>query len=342
MTYINDEQPSIAGLAIVLKSLNCSTLQVIPLTDWLSKIELLQAWVPLAPQNGVTKVMLVAKPQNYPTLMHVMCQQMGWNTAIKWQGRFYELTGIEVDNHDLHVLQIPLTPAEPLPPSMGRAVHTQFFQWLAIADPALADCLHHQNQLPFTLSVSPGSQPKLRISLLQKELLAPLLLGLSHKLGQEILLAGIACRLGQAINIVQVKHFEQLAQTISREVIELEFFSPTSFKQEQQIQPFPLPEMVFKSLHRRWNEFAPKYLQFPKVEWQSLVAMYELKTKTFRMEGGAEIGAVGWVRYRFPDPEQARIAMILAHFAFFAGVGRKTAMGMGQVQLKEIGKVGRS
>jgi CRISPR-associated endoribonuclease Cas6 len=329
------------GLAIVLKPLRSKTLQAVGLADWLSKFELVQAWVPLVQQNGITKVMLVAAAQDYSTLMQTICQQMSWNTAISWQGHFYEFTGIEVDNHDLHVLQIPLTPAEPLPPSVGRAIHAQFFQWLAIADPTLADHLHQQSQLPFTLSLSPSSHPKLRISLLQKELLAPLLLGLSQSLGQEILLANIACRLGQAINILQANHFNQLAQIPPQEVIELAFLSSTSFKEEQHIQPFPLPEMVFGSLHRRWNTFAAEELWLPKLSWQGLVAMYELKTKTFRMEGGAEIGSVGWVRYRFPDPEQARIATILAHFASFAGVGRKTAMGMGQVRLKEIGKTAK-
>ena len=52
------------------------------------------------------------------------------------------------------------------------------------------------------------------------------------------------------------------------------------------------------------------------------------------MGNSVEIGAVGWARYRFSNPEQARIASILAHYAFFAGVGRKTTMGMGQVILE--------
>jgi CRISPR-associated endoribonuclease Cas6 len=218
---------------------------------------------------------------------------------------------------------------------MGRAIHAQFFHWLTIANPALAQQLHQQDQLPFTLALQPGSHPKLRISLLQKGLLAPVLLGLSQNLGQEIVLGGIACRLGQKINILRMNHFQQLVQTAPKEVIELEFLSPTSFKQEQHIQTFPLPEMVFASLARRWNAFTPEALHFPKVQWQSLVAMYELKTKTFRMEGGSEIGTVGWVRYRFPEPEQAKIASVLSEFAPFAGVGRKTGMGMGQVRGKE-------
>lgn len=94
-----------------------------------------------------------------------------------------------------------------------------------------------------------------------------------------------------------------------------------------------MPELVFNSLLRRWNCVASEDLRFPKLEWQGMIAAYDLKTYALRMESGSEIGAQGWVRYRFPDPEQARIATILAHFAFFAGVGRKTAMGMGQVIL---------
>lgn len=52
-----------------------------------------------------------------------------------------------------------------------------------------------------------------------------------------------------------------------------------------------------------------------------------------KMEGGAEIGAEAGVKYRFTDSEQARIVTILAHFACFSAIGRKTAMGMGQVNI---------
>ncbi|MDK2410912.1 CRISPR system precrRNA processing endoribonuclease RAMP protein Cas6 [Aphanizomenon sp. PH219] len=174
---------------------------------------------------------------------------------------------------------------------------------------------------------------RLRITLLKQELLAPLLWGLNNNLGGEITLAGISCKLGKWINIYQSSNFEKLLEIPSQNVIELQFLSPTSFKQNQNIQPFPLPDLVFNSLLRRWNRFAPAELQFPQVEWQGLVSAFELKTHALKMEAGAEIGTVGWVKYRFPDPEQARIATVLANFAVFSGVGRKTAMGMGQVRI---------
>ena len=137
---------------------------------------------------------------------------------------------------------------------------------------------------------------------------------------------------------VGASDYALLAKTpMTLDKLTLKFLSPTSFKLNagQGIQPFPLPESVFGSLHRRWNAFAPEELQFSKMQWTGLVSDYELKTQKIRMENSVEIGAVGCVQYRFPNPEQARIATILAHFAFFAGVGRKTAMGMGQVVLDQ-------
>ena len=45
------------------------------------------------------------------------------------------------------------------------------------------------------------------------------------------------------------------------------------------------------------------------------------------------MGCQGWIKYSFPNKEQIRIASILGNFAFYAGVGHKTSMGMGQCQL---------
>jgi CRISPR-associated endoribonuclease Cas6 len=158
---------------------------------------------------------------------------------------------------------------------------------------------------------------------------------MSQDLGSSIKVAQMPCRFNSKVAIVASNSFNQLAQLqAEKSTVTLEFLSPTSFKQEQHIQPFPLPHNVFGSLLKRWNTFAPEALAFPKIQWNGWVAAYDLKTKAIRMEGGPQIGSVGWVKYHFPDPEQARIASILAHFAYFAGVGRKTTMGMGQTRLR--------
>ena len=335
MTSTKDTETAFAGLSVVLRSIEASS-NATPLTSWLPEIQPVPIWIPLRKVDGVTKIMpVLPEPFLYPNLMQSICQQIGQNSLVEWQQKPYELTGVEVDSHSLHIIQVSISAAKPLPPTLGRAIHALCFQWFANADAALAENLHQQDNLPMTLAIQYGSPKnmRLRIALLKKELLAPLLWGMSVDLGGEITLTGIPCRLGDSIEILQASSFEKLMQVPAQSTIDLQFLSPTSFKQAKNIQPFPLPDLVFNGLLRRWNIFAPEKLHLPAVEWNGLVSAYELKTYAMKMEGGAEIGAKGKIRYRFSDTEQAKIAIILAHFACFAGVGRKTAMGMGQVCL---------
>lgn len=335
MTFIIDNETRIAGLSVVLQPTN--RINITPLSYWFSELDPLPIWVPLARKNGVNKVLAVSSnSEQYPEILQYIFGQISQRTAVEWQGKAYELTGVEVDNQELHVLEIALFASDPLPPTLGRAIHAQCLHWLTKADPGLAERLHASEHFPLTLVVKPGASPTqmfLRIGILQQELLAPLLWGMSQDMGGEITLTNVPCRLGKWIDIKHLTSFAALTQVPSQKVIDLEFLSPTSFKQKQAIQPFPLPELVFSSLLRRWNAFAPADFQMPPIEWQGFTSAYDLKTVALKMKGGAEIGAKGCVRYEFPDSEQAQFATILAHFAGIAGVGRKTGMGMGQTRL---------
>lgn len=337
MTSTNGLEVGMSGLSVVLQPTQLSNGSI-PLNTWLSQPDCSPIWIPLTRRNGVTKAMpVLAQPHLYPSLMQSICQEIALGKTVQWQEQAYELTGVEVDPHALHIIHLSLAPEEPLPPTMGRAVHALCFKWLKSADATLAETLHHQENLPFTLSLKPSSsnQWRLRISILRRELLAPLLWGLSEDLGNPVELVRTPCHIGRTVEVVQATSFQNLLQLPAQETIDLQLLSPTSFKQGKEIQPFPLPELVFNSLLRRWNAFAPQELCFPAIEWRGLVSAYELKTHAFKLKGGAEIGGQGLVRYRFPEPEQAKIATALAHFARFSGVGRKTAMGMGQAQLLE-------
>ncbi len=254
----------------------------------------------------------------------------------------------------LHTIVIHLGAAEngTLPIACGRAIHAQVLDWFRMASPELSEAIHKSQESPLSLSglvgkrhkagVRTGDEFYFRIGLLDGSLIDPLLSGL-EKWGDKPFSLAKFPFVFRSINMlpgtdpwVGSSAYDLLAKTpATLDALTLKFLSPTSFKLNtgQGIQPFPLPESVFGSLYRRWNAFAPESLQFPKVQWSGLVSGYELKTQKLRMENSVENGAVGWVQYRFPDPEQAMIATILAHFAFFAGVGRKTAMGMGQVVL---------
>lgn len=335
MTYTPESELGIAGLTVVLRASNAPR-NLKPLVNWLSELDCAPTWIPLSSNNGAIRVMpVLPQPQAYPELMQVICRQIGLSTTVEWQGRPYDLTGVEVNPHSLHLLQVPITSTEQLPPTLGRAIHALCLRWFTLADEALGTRLHQAESLPISLVIKSTSahQLYLRFGLLQKELLAPLLWGLAQDLGSEITLTDIPCRIGWEIKILQSSSYETLAQLPPQQTIDLQFLTPTSFKQGKTIQPFPLPELVFNSLLRRWNTLAPAELQFDAIAWQGVTAAYELKTYALKMKGGAEIGAQGFVRYEFADAAQAQAATTLAHFAAFAGVGRKTGMGMGQTKV---------
>ncbi|MGI0485892.1 CRISPR system precrRNA processing endoribonuclease RAMP protein Cas6 [Pantanalinema rosaneae CENA516] len=335
MTYTQDSESGIAGLNVVLKS-SAAPRKLQPLASWMAAFDPAPTWVPLSKNHGVTRIMAVLpQPQPYSDLMQTICHQIGLSPTIEWQGHPYDLTGVEVDSSSLHVVQVPITTTEQLPPTVGRAIHALCLRWFSLANELLGTQLHQAENLPLSLVMKSVSarQLYLRIGLLQKSLLAPLLWGLAQDLGTELTLTDIPCRIGHGVDILQSSTYEALAQLPLQSTIDLQFLTPTSFKQGKVIQPFPLPELVFNSLLRRWNAFAPLDLQFPSIEWRGVTAAYELKTYALKMKGGAEIGAQGMVRYQFADPTQAQIATTLAQFARFAGVGRKTAMGMGQTKV---------
>ncbi len=147
------------------------------------------------------------------------------------------------------------------------------------------------------------------------------------------------------------------------------FRSPTAFSDGQQewgkkMHLFPDPERVFDRLARLWNAFAPEAfaLDVPALreyvaQWVA-VSAYALETRSLHFDRHAQVGFVGRCSYALMErahptnttnrrnttaaanvpvtlgaglrPWQA--LHLLAAFAFYAGVGQKTTMGMGQAR----------
>ncbi len=259
-----------------------------------------------------------------------------------------------LESTNLHTLVIRLGAAKngTLPSSCSRALYAQVLEWFRQGDPAVSKAIHDSQESYLSLSalrshhhkleVKAGDEVFFRIGLLNGDLIAPLLSGL-EKTGNHLfdlakfpfLIRSIDMLPGTDPRVAASDYASLASSPIVQSDLTLKFLSPTNFKLNagQGIQPFPLPEAVFGNLYRRWNAFAPVELKFPRIQWHGFVADYDLKTEKLKIENSLEPGATGWVRYQFRDPEQARIALILAQFAFFSGVGRQTAMGMGQVIL---------
>ncbi len=130
---------------------------------------------------------------------------------------------------------------------------------------------------------------------------------------------------------------ELLAEAQPETVITLEFITPTSFKGDGIQTLFPEPRLVFSSLLRRWNAFSDimipeEYIEaFPSIK----VSNYSLRTELVHFSRYKIIGFKGRIEYRLPqksaEPFQKAVNA-LADFAFYAGTGAKTAMGMGQTR----------
>jgi CRISPR-associated endoribonuclease Cas6 len=124
----------------------------------------------------------------------------------------------------------------------------------------------------------------------------------------------------------------------------LHFASPTLFRSANMNVPLPLPDLVFGGLLDKWNAFAPIQLH-PQVrrfaEERLAVSRYRLETRhvAFGQDGrrGAVAGCVGDCFYAIQVDDRYWMGLIhlLTAFAFYAGVGRRTTMGLGQCRVLE-------
>lgn len=124
--------------------------------------------------------------------------------------------------------------------------------------------------------------------------------------------------------------------------VTLRFVSPTVFHSRGHFMPLPLPRLVFESLTRRWNAFAPMRVHEDVIRYADeamAISTYRLHTEHVRFgeagEHGTMSGFVGRCTYvmRVKDRYWMGLVHALAHFALYAGVGKRTSMGLGQVRV---------
>lgn len=130
-----------------------------------------------------------------------------------------------------------------------------------------------------------------------------------------------------------------------------EFHTPTAFSLGKRswgkhLHLFPEPGNVFESIAAQWENFAPQpcrlaaYALTPRAlsQWCAehiVVARYALTTSHLATKKFGHSGFQGTITFDVKGdrgtPEACWLST-LARFAFFSGVGHKTAMGMGQTR----------
>ena len=121
-----------------------------------------------------------------------------------------------------------------------------------------------------------------------------------------------------------------------------EFLSPTAFAAHGRDRLFPEPDLLFDGLARRWDAFSPLKLgadvgRVAAEAW--VVSRYELSTRIVEYGPERRIGFVGECQYSAAgaEPLALRASLVLAAFALYSGVGRRTGAGMGQVRAQAQG-----
>ena len=121
--------------------------------------------------------------------------------------------------------------------------------------------------------------------------------------------------------------------------VELKFLSPTTFRRNKVDLPFPLPELLFKGLVKRWLAFSniPIEVDLRSYYDQIEVEKYDLKTQKVEFSNSGKLTTfVGEVVYnlsKVENRESLKWFYILLTFSIWSGVGRKTTMGLGKVYL---------
>ncbi|MEA5503851.1 CRISPR-associated endoribonuclease Cas6 [Halotia wernerae UHCC 0503] len=116
--------------------------------------------------------------------------------------------------------------------------------------------------------------------------------------------------------------------------INLIFSTPTAFRQGKYDTTLPTRECVFNSLLSRWNKYSG--IEFYHIAIESIFPSFvNIHTEILADSRSKFIGILGEVSYRLMgeiEPIQIKQINALAEFALYAGVGRKTTMGMGIVR----------
>ncbi|WP_445628413.1 CRISPR-associated endoribonuclease Cas6 [Nostoc sp. DSM 114167] len=271
-----------------------------------------------------------------------------------------------------HSLVLNLLPQSPIPPQYltGRHLHALFLTLVSSVDKELGDRLHDSTaDKAFTLSPLQTNSPLLkggkggsklqyshqqpipagtpcwwRISLLDDTLfskLTQLWLNLNpnrpwHLGPADLYITSIQGTPQSIQPWANASTYAQLYEEASERnsSINLSFSTPTAFRQGQYDTTLPTRESVFNSLLSRWNKYSG--IEFPQIAIESIFPSFvNIHTEILTDSRSKFIGIIGEVNYKILgqiEPIQIKQLNALADFALYAGIGRKTTMGMGMTR----------
>ena len=159
---------------------------------------------------------------------------------------------------------------------------------------------------------------------------------------KELNVDGIPVSLINVKPLSVVTYSSLLESSTSGQDFVVDFLTPTSFRRGKFDYILPEPELLFKSLLRKWNAFSPE-----KIGWELLdfvkkyVFVSGLWINSFKTEISEKAKIVGFrgrvYFYSERPSEETKLLKALLKFSEFSGIGRKSTMGFGKTRFDEPG-----
>ena len=244
----------------------------------------------------------------------------------------------------------------------GPSIHALLLRLIDESNPHLAADLHSDSQVkPFTVSPLQGKLARtggrqvalkdnvyrLRFTTLSEDVFTSLNKTLLSKFisenvinleGNKFTIISVGMEPSEEDPWAGLSSFEELYDGASEELkVTLAFRYPTTFRQRGMNFLFPLPANAFYGYWQKWNAFSPMRIDdsfIPWIEASVMVEAHRLQTRAVHFDNFQLNGFIGTCRYCTMAGPRERVKELnaLADFAFYAGTGAKTTMGMGQTR----------
>lgn len=251
-----------------------------------------------------------------------------------------------------------------LPLINGRLMHAAFFKILNEFSPTFGASVHNDwNIKPFTVSfleparkilsveerwlVRRGDEFFWRITGLNAEILQA---ALSVTVGEKIQAGGLILRVEKIIcdgniradsGVIAVEELISSVKKISpvKEIC-FNFVSPVSFRIDDFDAPYPRAELIFPSLADKWTQSKMPATVDKKIirELAAQIRLTQWRGESKKFYFARDRGTLAFSGEFFYNVEALsnelqRVFLLLAKFGEFAGVGRLTGQGFGQVRI---------
>ncbi|MBF2077664.1 MAG: CRISPR-associated endoribonuclease Cas6 [Synechococcales cyanobacterium T60_A2020_003] len=249
--------------------------------------------------------------------------------------------------------------SDALYPQYTIGLHAWFLDQIRQIDPALSTYLHDgESEKPFTIStlsgqlrahgqhlhIQKGTTYDWQITALSQNVVKGIAVWQKHPPTQ-LTLKTIPFQI-QSITLSPSPTTYRTLWDSARQMrgpVHLSFTSPTSFRRKGHHFPLPVPNNLFHSYLRRWNDFSGlPFEQDPFLNWiDETVIIQRLQIETQKVavgKRGSVTGFVGGLSLNLSShadkmPEFRQLFYALIQLAPYCGTGHKTTFGLGQTQL---------